>query len=73
MPTASIHCLTCRRAARRLRGCCDACYKRHTKAIRQQLTTWEKLQAEGLAASPTPTGQQWRRWFPAKMLSPAKK
>jgi predicted amidophosphoribosyltransferase len=55
-------CLACRERLPQSRGLCPCCLGRARKAIGRGETTWERLQAQGLALPAQPTGRAWRRF-----------
>jgi hypothetical protein len=65
MPAAQL-CLRCRERLPCCRGLSDRCVGRARRAIAAGETTWERLQAEGLALPPQQSGAKWMRGFRAK-------
>jgi hypothetical protein len=53
-------CLTCKEQFAVSRGRCQRCNRRHRPAVKRGLTTWEKLEAAGLAAPVRKPGEGWR-------------
>jgi hypothetical protein len=56
-------CLACRERLPRQRGLCERCLGRVRKAIAAGQTTWERLEAQGLALPPQKMGEAWMRGF----------